>query len=84
MYQYRRDVGFPSHVPVAKKGMVADGAAASIDVATDDTGGFSSLKAALGAIPAAYADHKVCLQPPCSRLFIDECIRRKPLPLETI
>ena len=83
MYKYRRDVGFPSHVPVAKKGMVAEGAATSIDVATDDTGGFSSLKVALGAIPAAYANREVRLRPPCSGLFIDERIRRKPPLLET-
>jgi hypothetical protein len=61
-------LAFPYHISAAKrarKGTVLEGATALIDVATEATNGFNSLKTALGALPAMYANREVRLRPPC-------------------
>jgi hypothetical protein len=63
--------------------MVLGSDATPIDVAMEATGGFGSLKAVLGAIPAVYSNREVRFRPPHSEHFAERICRNSP-PSETI
>ena len=63
--------------------MVLGSAATPIDAAMEAMGGFGSLKAVLGAIPAVHSNHEVRFRPPYSELLAERICRNSP-PSETI